>query len=149
MINWGILGFGRMGLSFSKVIKETSNSKLISIGSKSQNKSENIKDYDDVIKNKNIDAIYIATLNNSHHKDLILQILKSDKNILCEKPICTNLEQALKINQNKISSNTKFIEAIAYYSHPQTLRLLMYLSTMILEKLYKSIAVLDINQKKT
>ena len=59
MINWGILGYGRMGLSFSKVIKETSNSKLIYIGSKTaNNKSENIlKGYDDVIKDKNIDAI--------------------------------------------------------------------------------------------
>ena len=44
MINWGILGYGRMGLSFSKVIKETSNSKLIYIGSRTaNNKSENIK----------------------------------------------------------------------------------------------------------
>ena len=51
MINWGILGYGRMGLSFSKVIKETSNSKLIYIGSRTaNNKSENIlKGYDDVI----------------------------------------------------------------------------------------------------
>tara|TARA_B100000161_G_scaffold79745_1_gene55257 strand:- start:181 stop:1122 length:942 start_codon:yes stop_codon:yes gene_type:complete len=125
MINWGILGYGRMGLSFSKVIKETSNSKLIYIGSRTaNNKSENIlKGYDDVIKDKNIDAIYIATLNNTH-KDLILQILKSDKHILCEKPFVIDLEQALKINQNVISSSKKFFEAIAYYSHPQTLKLL-------------------------
>ena len=40
MINWGILGFGRMGSTFAEAIKETSNSKLISIGSKSQNKSD-------------------------------------------------------------------------------------------------------------
>ncbi len=106
MINWGILGYGRMGLSFSKVIKETSNSKLIYIGSRNaNNKSENIlKGYDDVLKDKNIDAIYIATLNNTH-KDLILQILKSDKHILCEKPFVIDLEQALKINQNVISSS--------------------------------------------
>ena len=76
MINWGILGFGRMGSTFAEAIKETSNSKLISIGSKSQNKSDvNItNDYEEVIKNKNIDAIYIATLNNSHSK-LISEIL--------------------------------------------------------------------------
>ena len=64
MINWGILGFGRMGSIFAEAIKETSNSKLISIGSKSQNKSDvNItNDYEEVIKNKNIDAIYIASI---------------------------------------------------------------------------------------
>ena len=77
MINWGILGFGRMGSTFAEAIKETSNSKLISIGSKSQNKSDvNItNDYEEVIKNKNIDAIYIATLNNSHSK-LISEFFK-------------------------------------------------------------------------
>ena len=54
MINWGILGFGRMGSTFAEAIKETSNSKLISIGSKSQNKSDvNItNDYEEVIKIK-------------------------------------------------------------------------------------------------
>ena len=60
-----------------------------------------------MIKDKNIDAIYIATLNNTH-KDLILQILKSEKHILCEKPFVIDLEQALKINQNVISSSKKF-----------------------------------------
>ena len=35
MINWGILGLGRMGLAFASAIEETSNSKLISIASKS------------------------------------------------------------------------------------------------------------------
>ena len=39
MINWGILGFGRMGSTFAEAIKETSNSKLISIGSKTKNLS--------------------------------------------------------------------------------------------------------------
>ena len=121
MINWGILGFGRMGSTFAEAIKETSNSKLISIGSKSQNKSDvNItNDYEEVIKNKNIDAIYIATLNNSHSK-LISEICKEKKNILCEKPITTNFQDTLKLSEEIKFTNTKFIEAIAYYSHPQT-----------------------------
>ena len=35
MINWGILGLGRMGLAFANAIEETSNSKLLSIASES------------------------------------------------------------------------------------------------------------------
>ena len=35
MINWGILGMGRMGMSFANAIKETSNSKLIATASNS------------------------------------------------------------------------------------------------------------------
>ena len=33
MINWGILGLGRMGTAFANAIDETSNSKLIGIAS--------------------------------------------------------------------------------------------------------------------
>ena len=35
MINWGILGMGRMGMSFANAINETSNSKLIATASNS------------------------------------------------------------------------------------------------------------------
>ena len=38
-----------------------------------------------------IDAIYIATLNNSH-VDLIKKIIETQKKILCEKPIATSLK---------------------------------------------------------
>ena len=64
MINWGILGFGRMGSAFANAVEETSNSKLISIASKSGKTFKNFKNetYDDLIQNKNID--------NYHHPKL-------------------------------------------------------------------------------
>ena len=34
MINWGILGLGRMGMTFANSINETSNSKLIEMNKK-------------------------------------------------------------------------------------------------------------------
>ena len=43
MINWGIVGFGRMGLAFANAIEETSNSKLIGIASKSVNTFKDFK----------------------------------------------------------------------------------------------------------
>ena len=100
MINWGILGLGRMGLEFASAIGETSNSKLISISSRSGKTFKNFKNetYENLIHNKNIDAIYISTLNNTH-TDLIEKILKEDKKILCEKPISISLEKLIKIKE--------------------------------------------------
>ena len=78
MIKWGIIGLGNMGQKFASAIKETSNSKIISVASLDKNKIKNFKDnynlnkvtvynnYDEIIKDKNINAIYIATLNNTH-----------------------------------------------------------------------------------
>ena len=96
MINWGILGLGRMGLTFANAIEETNNSKLVSIASKSGKKFKNFKNqsYEKLIQDKNIDAIYISTLNNTH-VDLIKEIIKEKKKILCEKPVSLSLENLI------------------------------------------------------
>ena len=125
MINWGILGMGRMGMSFANAIKETSNSKLIATASNSgkvfgdfENRS-----YESLINDKNIDAIYIATLHNSH-VDLIKKIIETQKKILCEKPIATSLQSFLEVQKLMLDKKIKFYEGIAYYSHPQTIEVL-------------------------
>ena len=129
MISWGILGFGRMGSAFANAIDETSNSKLISIASKSGKTFKDFKNetYDDLIQNKNIDAIYISTLNNSHI-ELIQKILKEEKKILCEKPVSTSFVDLLEIKKIILGKKTHFYEAIAYYSHPQTIELINLLN---------------------
>ena len=128
MIKWGILGYGRMGSAFANAILETSNSKLVAIASKSKkielnnNKYANLSihnNYEEVIKNKGIDAVYIATLNNSH-VNFIKELSNEKKNILCEKPISTNLLGASEAEKVLKEKNINFFEGIAYYSHPQT-----------------------------
>ncbi len=125
MINWGILGFGKMGFTFAHAIEETSNSKLIGIASKSGNtfKDFNNNSYQEIIDDKKIDAIYISTLNNTHIS-LIKEIIKSGKKILCEKPVSTNLKELLEIQNLILEKKIQFYEAIAYYSHQQTIDLI-------------------------
>ena len=121
MINWGIVGFGRMGLAFANAIEETSNSKLIGIASKSGNTFKDFKNrsYEELINDKKINAIYISTLNNTH-VSLIKEILEAGKKILCEKPVSTNLEELIEIRKMILKKKIQFYEAIAYYSHQQT-----------------------------
>ena len=125
MINWGILGMGRMGISFANAIKETSNSKLIATASNSGKVFGNFENrsYESLINDKNIDAIYIATLHNSH-VDLIKKIIETQKKILCEKPIATSLQSFLEVEKLMLDKKIKFYEGIAYYSHPQTIEVL-------------------------
>ena len=125
MIKWGILGLGKMGLAFANSIKETSNSKLISIASKSGKTFNNYKneDYESLINNQNIDAVYISTLNNTH-LELIKKLSKASKNILCEKPFSITLAEAVEAQKNVKNYKINFFEGIAYYSHPQTIELL-------------------------
>ncbi len=131
MVNWGIIGLGNMGHKFANSIKETNNSKLVGIASFNDKKLKLFQDnfkvdkknsynnYDELINSNSIDSIYIATLNNTH-LELIKKCAENKKNILCEKPIALNYEEALSalkyVNTNKVT----FFEAIAFRSHPQT-----------------------------
>ena len=125
MINWGILGLGHMGTAFANAINETSNSKLIGVASESGKTLQSFRNsnYESIIKDKKIDAIYIATLNNTH-LDLVKDILKENKKILCEKPVSISLKNLIKISEIIINKKIQFYEAIAYYSHPQTIELM-------------------------
>ena len=131
MIKWGVIGAGNMGRIFAETIKEIDNAILVAVAS-TNNKSLDsfgdnfkiekefrFKNYESICKNDNIDAIYISTLNNTHF-DLIKMCAVNKKHILCEKPFCLNLVEALEIEKIINLNNVKFFEAIAYVSHPQT-----------------------------
>jgi len=130
MINWGIIGLGNMGQKFASAINETSNSKIVSVASKDNNKIKNFKnnfnfkdlviynDYNEIIKDKNINSIYIATLNNTHF-DLIKRCSENNKNILCEKPFTLNYDEAREVYDYILKNEVLFYEGFAYRSHPQ------------------------------
>ena len=130
MIKWGIIGLGNMGQKFASAIKETRNSKIVGVASKDKNKIKNFNnnfnfidlvaynDYNEIIKDKNIDAIYIATLNNTHF-DLIKKCSENNKNILCEKPFTLNFDQGREVYDYISKNNVIFYEGFAYRSHPQ------------------------------
>ncbi len=131
MIKWGIIGLGNMGQKFARAIMETNNSNLAGIASKDINKiknftsKHNFKDlvtynnYDEIIKDKNITAIYIATLNNTHF-ELIKKCSENNKNILCEKPFTLNYDEGREVYDYIIKNRVIFYEGFAYRSHPQT-----------------------------
>ena len=125
MINWGVLGLGQMGMRFVNSIEDTSNAKLLNIASKSGKTFKNYENisYDNLVKNRDIDAIYISTLNNTH-VDLIRECIQENKKILCEKPVSLSLKSLIEIDKLIKMKKIQFYEAIAYYSHPQTKELI-------------------------
>ena len=121
MISWGIIGFGRMGRQYVDCFKTKSDLfKLSGISSKT---SSNIKEfnfynsYEDLIKVKEIDAIYISTLNNTH-RDLVILANNYNKKILCEKPLGMNFSEVQELHSLLKKKEEIFLEAIAYRAHP-------------------------------
>ena len=78
MVRWGIIGVGQMANIFAQAIQEIENANLIAVSSKNSKNLETFGEqfkidqrlrfnsYEEICENKQIDAIYISTLNNSH-----------------------------------------------------------------------------------
>ena len=129
-MNWGVIGLGHMAKNFINSLKELENSNLTGISSRSLLKLIKFgyrfkikpkflyKNNEKLLLSKEIHNVYIGTLNHTHY-ELIKKCIDAGKNILCEKPLTINLEQAIDI-KNKLSiSKVFFLEGIAYRSHPQ------------------------------
>lgn len=144
MINWGIIGFGRMGKTFADCFKNSNESfKLTAIASKSnskisfEDKNLNVfKNYDELILSPKIDAIYVATLNNTH-KEIVVKGLNNNKKILCEKPLGMNVYEVDEIYKHIKEKKNIFFEAIAYRSHPQLVKLFEILKDENIGKIKK------------
>ena len=123
MINWGVIGFGRMGKQYVDCLKIKSDLfKLSGISSKTSSHIKGFnfyKSYEELIKLKEIDAIYISTLNNTH-KDLVILANSYNKKILCEKPLGMNFLEVQELHSLLKNKKENFLEAIAYRAHPIT-----------------------------
>ena len=150
MINWGVLGLGNMGRQFINCfINSIPEVNLVGVASKSNSKLDYLKSkinfqefdsYESLIDSKNIDAIYIATLNNTH-KNLAHTAIEKKKRILCEKPVGLNFNEVKNLQNIIKNEKNTFFEAIAYRSHPQTL----FLMNLLKDKEFGEIKKIESN----
>ena len=119
-LNVGLIGLG-VGMHHFKNFTKNKYTTVISVCDFDSRKINNIKklypnikvtsNADEVLNDKKIELVCIASYDNYHYKQVI-QAIKNKKHIFVEKPICTNYQEFIKIkkalNQNskiKISSN--------------------------------------------
>jgi predicted dehydrogenase len=106
IIRWGILGTGKIARDFSQGLKFLPDAQLLAVGSRSlataQEFSRKLKipraygSYEELVKDPDIDVIYIATPHIRHKEDCIL-CLEAGKPILCEKPFTINAQEAREV----------------------------------------------------
>src|SRR5471030_1955935 len=121
MIKWGIIGLGNMAKRFAKSLSYTNEGELYAIASKTKNKRDSFyeqyncdkvyEDYDELLNDEEIDAIYIA-LPHGLHKYWSIEALRHKKAVLCEKPVVLNSEEMKEIKREALSNNTFFMEAM-------------------------------------
>lgn len=81
--------------------------------------SENSTSIEDILKDPSIAFIDVCTPNDSH-KSIVLQALKYNKAIYCEKPLASNYKDALQLTNAVNASGVKNATALIYRFLPAT-----------------------------
>lgn len=111
MIKWGIIGCGRIAHRFVQGLREVPDTSLVSVWSRRAEAINRFVDQYggtacktiDELLNSDIDAVYVATLPDSHSLYSIAA-LNAGKHVLCEKPAAVNLkvlDEILKVAKSK------------------------------------------------
>ncbi len=128
-INWGFIGAGMVASKgLAPAVKSARNANLYAVASRDKTKAIGLKpevaydNYDLLIYDPKVDAIYIALPNNLH-KELAIKALKGGKHVLCEKPLAMNQQEAKEMFDLAKVNNLLLVEAIWFRFHPRSIKL--------------------------
>ena len=106
VIKWGIVGAGNIANKFARAVKNVEGAELTAVASQSEGKGKAFADkydvknvfasYEEMARSKFVNAVYIATPH-PFHKPCAEIFLNAKKHVLCEKPVCVNAKQAVKL----------------------------------------------------
>lgn len=132
VINFGVIGTGQMASAMMEAFKHISSVKVIAVSSESVGRAKDFairfnilkayESFDDLLSNKEIDAVYIANATTSHASTTI-RALKAGKAVLCEKPIATSEAENKLIEQQAADSGKLCMEAMWTHFLPAYQRL--------------------------
>ncbi|MFT4152433.1 Gfo/Idh/MocA family protein [Parafilimonas sp.] len=121
MIRWGILGCGRIAGKFASDLKLAENAVLVACGARNEASADafakafNIKNkhysYEALVKDNEVDVIYIATPH-SHHYEHTLLCINNGKAVLCEKAFAINYKQAKEMIDAAREKKVFLMEAV-------------------------------------
>jgi predicted dehydrogenase len=133
-IGYAAVGLGRISDHFMAGIQASPNSKVTGLVSGHPDKAAryaakysvpeaniySYENYDAILNNKEIDAVYIG-LPNSMHAEYTIRAAKAGKHVLCEKPMCVSVPEAQAMIEAAKAANVKLM--IAYRCHYETTNL--------------------------
>ena len=134
MIRWGIIGCGRISHRFMQGFKTVGGCELVSVWSR---RAETVYSFVELYGGlacqtveellvSDIDAVYIATLPDSH-ANYSIAALNAGKHVLCEKPAAVNLNQLDQILEVAKTRGLLFMEGMKPPFYPLYKKLKQYL----------------------
>src|SRR3990167_10728171 len=145
-IRFGVIGCSRIARkSVLPAILDSNLARLAMIGSRSKVKAiafakefhcNSYGSYEDVLGNKNIDAVYIS-LPIALHEEWAIKAAKAKKHVLCEKPAATTLASAKKMIAAAKKNKVRLMEGLMFRYHPQHAKIKELIKRGVLGKLLK------------
>ena len=124
--NWAILGTGNIGREMATALNEV-NGEIYAVGDinlgKAQEFAQEFKvanvynDCDAMIKNPNVDIVYISTPHNLHY-EYLLKAVKNGKHVFCEKAITVNAKQLDEVVAIAKEKNLVIAEGMTMFHMP-------------------------------
>jgi xylose dehydrogenase (NAD/NADP) len=132
-IRWAVLGAARVNEKIIPAITGSAQGELVAVGSRRENsakecvqkfapeQSRNIECYmgfDEILNNKEIDAIYIP-LSNEEHTETAIKAINNKKHVLIEKPMAIKSSEVQMLTDAAKKNNVRIMEGFMYVFHPQ------------------------------
>jgi predicted dehydrogenase len=132
-INWGVLGNATIARKcVIPAIQKSRNGRIHALATRSpadargvvsENKIPQVyDDYEAVLADPAIDAVYIPLPNHLHHP-WTMKALSAGKHVLCEKPLACNAGEAREMAARAAESDRLLMEAFMYRFHPRSRRI--------------------------
>lgn len=120
-IKWGIIGLGKIAHKFCKDLLEVDDAELYAVASRNLNKAQAFKEeygaqkaygsYEELMEDKNVDVVYVATPHVLHHS-ISIACLKKGIAVLCEKPFAMNTGEVKEMIKTARENNVFLMEAM-------------------------------------
>ena len=146
VFNWGIIGLGNIAHKFAKDLLQVQDARLLGVATRNKEKAtkfaekydvENYYDsYEALVKNPEIDVVYIATPHVFHFENTML-CLQNNKAVLCEKAFAMNFEQVQTMANTAASRNLFLMEAMWTRFIPATEKLITLIGEQGIGEVYK------------
>ena len=129
-IRWGILGNAMIARKcVIPAIQKSRNGRIHALGTRSPSGAQDLvvdngipnvyDDYEAVLSDPAIDAVYIPLPNDMHHPWTI-RALSAGKHVLCEKPLACNAAEAREMASSAREADRLLMEAFMYRFHPRS-----------------------------
>lgn len=129
-VRWGIIGAtARIAKdALIPAILSSEHAELVAVASRSRDSAREIAasvgpdvaaygDYDSLIADDKVDAVYLPLPNNLH-LGWAVEAMNNGKHVLCEKPLALNAQQAEEMVETAMDNGVILSEAFMYRYHP-------------------------------